>query len=121
MVPSAQTQTAQDADLIERIRPIGQIYVAGEVELVTAAPEVIPTTGLEVYEQFCGACHQAGIAGAPMIGDQAAWAPRLAKGKETLYQHAIGGFNAMPAKGGCNNCDDALIVEAVDHLLAALP
>ena len=52
----------------------------------------------------CMACHGAGVAGAPKIGDAAAWGPRIAKGADTLHKHAIEGFQGqagfMPPKGG---------------------
>ena len=67
------------------------------------------------------ACHGAGIAGAPKVGDKAAWGPRIAQGKDTLYNHAIQGFNGktgvMPAKGGRADWPDDLIKQAVDHIV----
>jgi len=74
--------------------------------------------GQSVYEQACQLCHAAGVAGAPKMGDQAAWAPRSAKGMEVLYGHAIGGFNMMPAKGGNAALTDEQVKAAVDHMLA---
>jgi cytochrome c5 len=56
--------------------------------------------------------------GAPKTGDKAAWQPRIAQGKATLYQHAIGGIRAMPAKGGNASLSDADVKAAVDYLLA---
>jgi cytochrome c5 len=77
--------------------------------------------GTEVYENVCKACHGAGIAGAPKSGDKAAWGPRVAKGKATLYEHAVKGFTGtagiMPAKGGRTDLSDDLIHQAVDHLI----
>ncbi|RYD87323.1 MAG: cytochrome c5 family protein [Sphingomonadales bacterium] len=79
-----------------------------------------PTDGKGVYDVACTACHGAGIAGAPKAGDKAAWGPRVAQGKDTLYKHAIEGFQGkagiMPAKGGRADLDDALIKEAVDYI-----
>lgn len=67
-------------------------------------------------------CHGAGIAGAPKFGDKAAWAPRLAEGAATLYQHAIAGFQGkagvMPPKGG-SSAPDADVKAAVDYMAAA--
>ena len=55
------------------------------------------------YNMACVACHGAGVAGAPKFGDKAAWAPRIAKGADTLHEHAIEGFQGtagfMPAEG----------------------
>ena len=62
----------------------------------------MPTTGKQLFEQTCSACHGPGIAGAPKAGDKAAWAPHLAKGLATLYDHALHGFHGStgvtPAK-----------------------
>ena len=65
------------------------------------------------------ACHGAGVAGAPKLGDKAAWEPRIKQGPETLYKHALEGFKAMPPKGGAADLPDALIKATVDYLAAA--
>lgn len=93
------------------------------VASAAAAPALsAPKDGVEVYEVACKACHGVGLAGAPKSGDTAAWSPRIAKGKETLYEHAIKGFSGtagvMPAKGGRADVSDDLIRQAVDHILA---
>lgn len=54
--------------------------------------------GKTVYDLGCAACHNAGLAGAPLLGDQAQWASRLDKGLQTLTDNAYNGYNAMPAK-----------------------
>ncbi len=74
--------------------------------------------GKAVYDQSCLMCHAAGIAGAPKTGDQAAWAPRVAKGLDVLYGHAIGGFNMMPPRGGNTALTDEQVKAAVDHMVA---
>jgi cytochrome c5 len=63
------------------------------------------------------------VGGAPKAGDHGAWAPRIAKGKATLYEHAIKGFDgpaemAMPPKGARTDISDDLIKAAVDHMIA---
>ena len=63
------------------------------------------------------ACHTTGAAGAPVIGNADQWAPRIDKGMDTLIDHAINGFNAMPAKGGCASCSDEEIVAAIEHII----
>lgn len=75
--------------------------------------------GQEVYAKACKACHATGAVGAPVLGNQDHWEPRLAKGKETLYDHSINGFNAMPPKGGWTNLSDAEVKAAVDYMIAA--
>jgi cytochrome c5 len=119
----------------ERIKPFGQVAVAGEdnsglaiaatavpVGAGPAAPAgaAAPTDGKTVFETACAACHGTGIAGAPRIGDKAAWASRLAQGKATLEKHAIEGFQGasgmMPAKGGRTDLSDDAVRAAVDYL-----
>ena len=60
----------------------------------------------ELYNKACVACHAAGAAGAPKAFDKEAWAPRLAKGMDTLLKNAKTGINAMPPKGMCMDCTD---------------
>lgn len=74
--------------------------------------------GQKVYQQACFACHATGAAGAPKLDDKAAWKDRVAKGKETLYKHAINGFNAMPPKGGRADLSDADVKAAVDYIVS---
>ena len=73
--------------------------------------------GEATYNQACMACHMTGAAGAPIRGNADQWEPRLEKGKDTLYDHAINGFQAMPPKGGQLNLSDDEVKAAVDHLL----
>lgn len=81
----------------------------------------IPKSGTELFDQTCSACHGQGIGGAPRAGDKAAWAPRIAKGKSVLYDHAIRGFTGtagmMPPKGGRTDVPDDLVKQAVDHMV----
>ncbi|GAB2786782.1 c-type cytochrome [Halomonas shantousis] len=76
--------------------------------------------GEEVYNSICMACHSTGAAGAPKRGDDTAWEPRLAKGVDTLYDHAVNGFNAMPPKGGNPALSDEDVHNAVDYIISAL-
>ncbi len=67
-------------------------------------------------------CHGPGIAGAPKLGDKADWGPRIAKGKDTLYKHAIEGFTGskgvMPPKGGATTLSDDEVKTAVDYMVS---
>lgn len=88
-----------------------------------AAPALASAeVGKTVYNNACIACHGAGIAGAPKLGDKGAWAGRIAQGNATLYEHAIKGFQGkagvMPPKGG-STAPDADIKAAVDYMVIA--
>ena len=75
--------------------------------------------GKAVYDETCHVCHATGLAGSPKFGDKAAWAPRIATGKEALYTAALHGLNAMPPKGGNASLSDAQVKAAVDYMVAA--
>ena len=92
--------------------------VAMAIPAPTPAGAAAPAGGEGVYKGGCIACHATGVAGAPKIGDKGLWGPRIAKGKPTLYEHALKGFNAMPAKGGNAALSDADVKSAVDYLVA---
>jgi cytochrome c5 len=53
-----------------------------------------------VFKAQCTACHTSGAAGAPKVGDTAAWAPRLKTGYDALLNSALKGKGAMGAQGG---------------------
>ena len=95
--------------------------VAATATAAAAAPAAAagPANGKATYEQVCQMCHAAGIAGAPKVGDKAAWAPRIKQGDKTLYAHAIGGIRMMPAKGGNPSLSDAQVEAAVNYMVSA--
>lgn len=70
-------------------------------------------TGEQVYSAACAACHDSGAAGAPKVGDKAAWGPRIAQGLEGLLKNAINGKGAMPARGGNPDLADVEIARAI--------
>ncbi len=77
-------------------------------------------TAEETYKSSCAACHDAGVAGAPKMGDKAAWAPHIKTGKDALYKSAISGKpgTAMMAKGGASSLSDADVKAVVDLMIA---
>lgn len=103
---------ADEADV--RIQPVARF------ELAKAAPATDgkPKDGATVYNSICGACHASGAAGAPKTGDKAAWGPRIAQGKDALYNSALNGKKAMPPRGGAADLSDAEVKAAVDYLVA---
>lgn len=83
-----------------------------------AAPAASAAKGKSIYDASCAACHASGVAGAPKLGDKAAWAPRIKAGNSTLYTSAIKGKNAMPPKGGNAALSDDDVKAAVDYMVA---
>ena len=120
--PQVQKLIALYPNLIARIQPIAKVcFEDDEVCDVTArsagpAAGDGPRDGKDVYNAVCQTCHASGLLGSPMLGDAGAWGPRIAKGTETLYTHAINGFNAMPAKGGADIPDEE-VQSAVDYMV----
>lgn len=90
--------------------------------LDTSAGAADPAKGQGIYMNFCAPCHAAGVAGAPKVGDKAAWAPRLKQGEKILTERAIKGYQGaagiMPAKGGNSALSDAEVGNAVAYMIA---
>lgn len=94
----------------KRIAPVAR------VELAAAAPAATgERSGEQIYKIICGACHDAGVAGAPKTGDKAAWAPRNALGLDALLKSAIAGKNAMPPRGG-SDANDVELASAIVYI-----
>lgn len=114
-----------DDQVAERLKPVGNVCIQGEpcetATVAAAAPASSgPRSGEEVYNSACAACHASGALNAPILGNAEQWGPRIDKGIETLYDHAINGFNAMPAKGGNASLSDEEVQAAVDHMVEAV-
>lgn len=121
--------TEYQAAVNARIEPLGQVYLSGEhhestgpkVETAAAAaPVATALSGPQVYNEACIACHGAGIGGAPVLGDNAAWSERIAKGNDVLNGNAINGFTGvgyMPPKGGRVDLSDQEIIDAVSYMV----
>ncbi|SCX38444.1 cytochrome c5 family protein [Nitrosospira sp. Nsp1] len=71
-----------------------------------------------IYTASCAACHTTGAAGAPKLGDNSAWGPRIKAGDEALYNSALKGKNAMPPKGGNASLSDADVKAVVDYMVS---
>jgi cytochrome c5 len=74
--------------------------------------------GQKIYMKSCLACHAAGIANAPKLGDKAAWEPRIALGMDALLATAIKGKNAMPPKGTCMTCSEDDLRAAIEYMVS---
>lgn len=109
--------TAQTAESIAaRLQPVAD---KGFTLIDANAPRTLQT-GTQVYNAVCMSCHSAGVAGAPKVGDTAAWSARIAQGYDTLVSHAVVGYKGkggvMPAKGGNPDLDDVEVARAVAYM-----
>lgn len=122
--PQVAKLVALYPNLIARIAPQGKVCFEGKECDITiaaalgAADPNKPREGKVIYEGVCHTCHTAGLLGAPKLGDKGAWSARIGKGTATLHQHAIQGFNAMPAKGGNADLLDVEVTNAVDYMVS---
>lgn len=108
--------------LIARIAPHGKVcFDGGEcditINVLSAAVDGQPRDGKTIYGAVCKTCHDSGLVGAPKMGDKGGWASRIGKGKDALYQSAINGIGAMPAKGGADIADEE-VQNAVDYIIS---
>lgn len=108
----------QRAAIEERIAPAGSVCMEGDSGCGAAMASSGGGTQSpeDIYNASCMACHATGAAGAPKMGDVAAWSGRLDKGIEQVYANAIGGINGMPAKGLCMSCSDDDVKAVVDYI-----
>lgn len=116
-----------EKQVLDRIKPVGQVATTvAEAEKATpkqAVGSVAPTedagpmTGEQVFNTVCAACHGTGLPGIPKVGDAAAWAPRITQGIDVLFEHALKGFKAMPARGGSGNLSDDNVKDAVKYMV----
>ncbi len=122
MAGSLWAQQTRDQQIAERLQSVDTVCVAGS-ECVTGASAVLAQadTGFSVqgaYEQYCAMCHTSGMAGAPLLHDEAHWGPRLEEvGFDEILQNSITGINAMPPRGMCMDCTDEQLAELVEYLM----
>jgi cytochrome c5 len=126
--PTASAEAA--APMVAAATPAPAATVAATATAAAAVAPAAPTqvaaakddAGAAVpalYTQLCQTCHAAGVAGAPKLGDKAAWAPRLALGVDGLTASAIKGKNAMPPKGG-STATDAELKAVVAYMVSTV-
>lgn len=76
--------------------------------------------GQAIVEHYCASCHAPKPLieiGAPKINDKKDWDVRLKRGIKTLLLHTDSGFNMMPPRGGCFECNDLQLELAVSAML----
>ena len=104
-----------------RIAPVGKLCRAGDdCGAATAAAPTGPRDGKAVYDGFCFVCHATGVGGAPVFADHDAWAPRMEKGMDALWETMQNGLGAMPAKGTCVNCSEEELRASLNFMVDAI-
>lgn len=91
---------------------------AASTAAAAPAPAAAPAV-MKTYEQTCHNCHSMPASGAPQTGDSAAWAPRVAQGRETLVDHSINGYKSMPPMGTCTACTEDDFVALIEYMSGA--
>ena len=112
-LPAAGSKAQSPEAIAARIQPVSDI---GYTFQDTSGPKVLQT-GEAVFKTICIACHGAGVAGAPKFGESSAWAPRYKAGYDKLLDHALHGFNAMPARGGNPDLADIEVARAMVYMV----
>jgi cytochrome c5 len=117
-----------DEDVAKRLKPVGEFVVGESLQVEAAATgadtnavpaaAAVPADPAAVYTASCAACHATGAAGAPKLGDKAAWVPRIKAGNSALYDSALKGKNAMPPKGGNASLSDSDVKAVVDYMIS---
>ncbi|HET7765368.1 MAG TPA: c-type cytochrome [Burkholderiales bacterium] len=101
-------------EVAARIKPVADVAVAGVARGAQAVK-----TGQQVFQTVCTACHTAGVANAPKLGNKAEWAPRIRTGEKALLQTALKGKGAMPPRGGASDLSDLEVERAVVYMANA--
>jgi cytochrome c5 len=124
-----------EEEIAKRLKPVGEVAIdPNQPAPVAAAPVTVAAApapsaaapaasgdsgkGKSIFDTTCMACHATGAAGAPKIGDKAAWAPRLKEGMPAVYGIAMKGKGAMPPKGGNGTLSEADVKAAVDYMVS---
>ncbi|MEO7886231.1 MAG: c-type cytochrome [Polaromonas sp.] len=112
--PATAAVAAPSADVVAALAAANKTAAPAAGATPAAAGGAVPA----LYGQVCAACHAAGVANAPKLGDKAAWAPRVSAGVEALTASAVKGKGAMPPKGG-SAAPDGDIKAVVQYMVNA--
>jgi cytochrome c5 len=107
--PAAGSDGLGAEAVARRIQPVGlsEFKDPGDVKSMKS--------GEQVFQAQCTVCHTPGAAGAPKIGDEAAWSPRIKTGFDALLNSALKGKGNMGAQGG-GDFSDFEVARAVTFL-----
>ncbi len=108
-MPAAGSTALTPEAVAQRLQPVGRVEIKDASDVATLK------TGEQVYAAQCVACHGSGAAGAPKLGDAAAWGPRVKSTYEALLTSALKGKGAMAAQGG-GDFSDVEIGRAVVYM-----
>jgi cytochrome c5 len=140
------SNAAEQQSVEDNVRPAGQVCLVGQScvgstsgsspaapvtstraaapvavvveEVAAVAAEVAAFDVESTYQMSCFACHGTGAAGAPILGDAEAWAPRMEKGMDVVMLNVVNGVNAMPPKGLCFTCTDDDLAAIVAYMFS---
>ena len=116
--PAPQTAEPEAPPPAETPEPAAEPEARQAAADKPADPQTATVGGQKIYQASCQACHAAGVAGAPKLGDKEAWAPRIAKGNDALFSSVKNGLNAMPPKGACMSCSDEELRSAIAYMIS---
>ncbi len=105
------TPKADDEGANARILPVARVELAAAGGAAAGS-----RSGEQMFQAACNGCHGSGDLGAPKVGANADWAPRLSKGLDGLLKAAVNGIRAMPAKGGVADATDAELARAIVYM-----
>ena len=111
--------TCSDNDVISAVDYIldKSLTRSQRLDLAAGGVKKFPSSGKDVYTENCSACHNQGKSGAPVIGDQKAWAPLVAKNIDVLVEQVIKG-KSHPVNGGCKHCSTGDIINAIKYIVS---
>ena len=121
-VSSSTSDKVDNSTLEERIQPIGQVYLEGDIDVATVIatkPKAVvkkSRSGESVYTASCAGCHSIGVAGAPKTNNKADWVPRLKRGMDDLIKVTISGKSAILPKGTCGACSSDELRAAIERI-----
>ena len=78
--------------------------------------------GKNIFNRSCITCHLYGTGGATILNDKKSWEELLGKKEiKEIYLNVFNGYigekGPMPIKGGCIQCSDTDLFDAIEYIL----